>query len=501
MRHGPRARKFVAGAGALALAVVASACVVGIAPLPFGGGGSPTNIPVGAQAGSFNVPLSCTLPILGATTFVVTISGVTGTSLGPNQQFYLTGGHGSLQVPQALTNLGVSIGATSAVATLSDLEIDASGATPTSINAAATPLTIVTPVATGTTSSVDIPASGTLTIGPFTAGPSGQVELSMGAAVASIQLQNAAGPIAGTLSVNCAAPSPAVPLADITIGGASGQPTQKFNITVPTPTMPVGFVQGSLNIPLTCTITGAGTVTLAAELTGSLPAEIPGAGPFYFQDTSGILEIPASLVTALVATGASQASGAITDLEIDATGATPTALNAAATPITINPVALTSGKGINLPLPQSGVLTVGPFTAGAAGGALALSLGTAAGTLQPLDASGNPIGSALVLTCAAPSPAVTLHKDNITPTTVPVVQAILPATGPVAGGTSVTLTGTGFTAALGVNFGNVPAQFSVGSDTSITVTAPPHPAGAVDITVVGANGVSVTQAVDHYTYS
>ncbi len=502
MRHGPLRRKFVPAVGALTLALVASACVLGIAPLPLGGTASPTNIPLGAQAGSLNLPLSCALPIIGNTTFVVTMSGVAGTTLGPGQQFSLTGGHGSLQVPQALTNLGVSIGATKAAATLTDLEILAAGATPSSINAASPPLSVTAPVGTGVTSSVMIPASGTLTIGPFTAGPSGQVQISIGAAVASITLENASGPIGGTLSVNCTAPSPVVPLADITIGGPSGQAPQKFAISEPIPTMPVGFIQGSLNIPLNCALTGASALTMGAELTGTLPAELPAGSPFYFQDTSGVLEIPGSLVTALIAaTGAAQASGSITDLEIDATGATPTSMNAAAVPITINPVNLTAGQGLNLPLPQSGVLTVGPFTSGAAGGTTALSMGTATGTLQPADASGNPIGSPLTLSCDAPSPAVTLHADTITPATAPVVSAIAPAAGALAGGTKVTLTGTGFTGALAVNFGNAPAQFTVGSDTSITVTAPPHVAGPVDITVLGVNGLNVTQAVDHFTYS
>ncbi len=104
-------------------------------------------------------------------------------------------------------------------------------------------------------------------------------------------------------------------------------------------------------------------------------------------------------------------------------------------------MALTSGQALNLPLPQTGVLTVGPFTTatGTASGT-ALSLGTAVATIQPDDSSGNPVGSPLTLSCAAPSPPVVLHLDTVTPAAAPVVASIAPTAGAVAGGTAVTLT-------------------------------------------------------------
>lgn len=64
------------------------------------------------------------------------------------------------------------------------------------------------------------------------------------------------------------------------------------------------------------------------------------------------------------------------------------------------------------------------------------------------------------------------------------VDVIVPATGPVAGGTVVTITGVGLTGATGVKFG--PSQgvaFSVVADSTIHVTTPSRPAGAEDVTV------------------
>ena len=62
----------------------------------------------------------------------------------------------------------------------------------------------------------------------------------------------------------------------------------------------------------------------------------------------------------------------------------------------------------------------------------------------------------------------------------PAVTGIFPASGPAAGGTSVTITGTGFTGATGVCFGEGAAQpFTVDSATQITATSPPGQDGAL----------------------
>ncbi|MGH9901718.1 MAG: IPT/TIG domain-containing protein, partial [Pyrinomonadaceae bacterium] len=62
------------------------------------------------------------------------------------------------------------------------------------------------------------------------------------------------------------------------------------------------------------------------------------------------------------------------------------------------------------------------------------------------------------------------------------VSGITPDKGPTTGGTSVTLTGTGFMAEAAVTFGDVSATgIVVGEDgKSITAVTPPHPAGKVD---------------------
>jgi hypothetical protein len=83
----------------------------------------------------------------------------------------------------------------------------------------------------------------------------------------------------------------------------------------------------------------------------------------------------------------------------------------------------------------------------------------------------------------------------------PLVSAVSPPSGPVGGGTAITLTGNAFDNASGVKFGGVPASFVVNSNASITATAPAGTGGTqVDITVTGPGGTSSLSAADQFTY-
>lgn len=85
-------------------------------------------------------------------------------------------------------------------------------------------------------------------------------------------------------------------------------------------------------------------------------------------------------------------------------------------------------------------------------------------------------------------------------TSAPVVTAISPLTVAVAGGTSGTLSGTGFTGATAVNFGTVSAtSFTVVNDTTINFVSPPLAAGVSDVTIVTPIGTSALSTVDQVT--
>jgi hypothetical protein len=83
----------------------------------------------------------------------------------------------------------------------------------------------------------------------------------------------------------------------------------------------------------------------------------------------------------------------------------------------------------------------------------------------------------------------------------PTVTAVTPISGLTNGGQSVTITGSGFSAATGVFFGGVAAgSFTINSDTQITARTPANSAGTVDVTVTNPTGSSVTSGADQFQF-
>ncbi len=83
------------------------------------------------------------------------------------------------------------------------------------------------------------------------------------------------------------------------------------------------------------------------------------------------------------------------------------------------------------------------------------------------------------------------------------VTGVSPASGTTKGGTSVTITGTGFTAppaVTGVSFSSAAAQFTIDSGAQITATSPPG-TGTVHITVTTPAGTSAATAADQFSYT
>lgn len=174
------------------------------------------------------------------------------------------------------------------------------------------------------------------------------------------------------------------------------------------------------------------------------------------------------------------------------------------------------------------VTGVSPASGSTAGGTSLTVTGTgfvtaAGGTLIQLGATAaSSVSCASSTTCTATTPAgpagpvdvrVTANglQSAITSADVftyvvppPSVGLVQPNTGTVAGGTAVTITGTGFSSTSGattVKFGATAATgVSCTSTTICTATSPAGPAGPVDV-IVTVNGISSTPNVsDTFTY-
>ena len=86
----------------------------------------------------------------------------------------------------------------------------------------------------------------------------------------------------------------------------------------------------------------------------------------------------------------------------------------------------------------------------------------------------------------------------VAPGPPPTVTSVTPNAGTTAGGTSFTVTGTGFTGVSAVDVGKAPATFVVNSDTSLTAISPQEVAATYDVTTTNPNGTSATGIVDQF---
>ena len=142
-------------------------------------------------------------------------------------------------------------------------------------------------------------------------------------------------------------------------------------------------------------------------------------------------------------------------------------------------------------------------------GVTAVSFGTAAASNVIVESDSAVVATApahadgtvdvTVTNPAGTSAAVTADQFTYT-AAVPTVTAVSPATGPSGGGTTVTITGTGFSDATGVSFGSVAAtDVADVSATEITALAPAG-SGVVDVTVTSPAGTSAVSAADQFNY-
>jgi hypothetical protein len=166
------------------------------------------------------------------------------------------------------------------------------------------------------------------------------------------------------------------------------------------------------------------------------------------------------------------------------------------------------------------VTGISPSSGSTAGGATVVITGThlsgaTAVVFGATPATGFTVNSATQVTATAPAGAVGTvdvrvttvggtsaisGADQFTYVAGPTVSGISPTSGSTSGGTTVVVTGTGFTGATAVAFGGTAASgFTVDSATQITASAPAG-TGTVDVRVTTPSGTSATSAADQFTY-
>jgi hypothetical protein len=239
------------------------------------------------------------------------------------------------------------------------------------------------------------------------------------------------------------------------------------------------------------TITGSGFLNATGVSFGSTAASfiivsdssIVATAP---PEAAGTIDVTVSAYnTASAFTGADRYTYTAA-LAPSVTSVSPTSgSTAGGTSVTITGSAFTGATGVTF-----GGIPATSFTVNSDTSITAFSPAEAAGTVDIVVSS--PTGTSAVSS-----------SDHFTYTAAaaPSVTGVSPNSGSTAGGTVVTISGSGFTGVSAVNFGTVAAAFTFNSDTRITATAPAQAAGTIDVTVVTPSGTSATGSADHFTYT
>lgn len=229
--------------------------------------------------------------------------------------------------------------------------------------------------------------------------------------------------------------------------------------------------------------------------------------------------------TTVVITGTNLTGGTVT---FDGTAATCTVDSA--TQITCTSPSGTAGAvDVVVTTPDGSATSVGGFTYIAAptigsiipnsgptaGGTSVVITGTNLATTFHVEFGAAPasctVNSDTQITCTLPAHAAGLVDVDIstlggiatsvngfTYIPAPTITGLVPNSGPMAGGTTVVITGTGLATTFHVEFGATPASCTANSDTQITCTSPAHAAGPVDVDVSTIGGLA--SSTNGFTY-
>ncbi len=343
-------------------------------------------------------------------------------------------------------------------------------------------VTKVTPAAGPTSGGTKVVITGT----NFSAGAS----VDFGSAVVPSKTVTVDSPT----SITATAPSQTAGTVDVTVTDSDAKTSAISSgghflyVTAPTVTgvtPPAGPISGGTTVTITGTNFSAGA-------------------PVHFGSAAATTVTEVS-TTKIIATDPAHAAGKVTvTVSISGvTSATSPADQFTYVPApTVTKVTPTAG-------PTSGATTVTitgtNFSAGAS-----VHFGSAAATtvteVSPTEITAkDPAHTAATVTVTVTTPggtSATSAADHFTYVPAPTVTKVTPSSGPVVGGTLVTITGTNLTGANAVTFGSGKpgSNLTVVSATEVTTEDPSNPVATVTVTVTTAGGTSATSPADHFSY-
>ncbi len=284
---------------------------------------------------------------------------------------------------------------------------------------------------------------------------------------------------------------------------SSAAPCSGFGVTEISPA--VGFVTGGTTATIAgCGFSGAGTLTVTFG-SGS-PTTVTPASDESLTVTSPAATAPGDVTVTVrlhPATGADSV-------------ATTTFTYVAKPAITkIAPASGPEAGGTSVHVTGSALTQTGATTAVTFGGTAAASVSDMTGSsLKAVSPAGTGTQNVTVTVTLPGGETATSNGLPFLYVPAPTVTSVSPTSGPVAGGTDVTVTGTHFQPGAQVLFGpsdgstnlsddSTGRPVSVLSSTSILVTAPPGIVGATNVVVLnpdGQSGALKSGSAGHYTY-
>ena len=177
------------------------------------------------------------------------------------------------------------------------------------------------------------------------------------------------------------------------------------------------------------------------------------------------------------------------------------------TTATVAPTTTTWGRAVTYSATVSGTGGVPTGTVTFAVGQTILCTAQVVSGEASCTASSAPVGADTVAATYTGSSVFAGSADTVALTVLPpaagypTVTSVSRTSGPTSGGTSMTITGSGFTTVQQVRFGSTAAtSFVVRSQTQIQAVSPPHAAGTVSVTVTTSEGTTAPTRAGSFTF-
>nr|WP_228489028.1 IPT/TIG domain-containing protein [Raineyella fluvialis] len=312
------------------------------------------------------------------------------------------------------------------------------------------------------------------------------------------------GGVAGTgltvdsaTSLTVVAPAHAAGVVDVVVQTPGGQATKTGSFTYKVPPVPAPVVSGLS--PAEGDVGGGVKVTISGQnLTGATGVTFGGvAGTGLTVDSATSLTVVAPAHAAGVVDVVVQTPGG----QATKTGSFTYKVPPVPAPVVsgLSPAEGDVGGGVKVTISGQNLTgATGVTFGGVAGTGLTVDSATSLTVVAPAHAAG--VVDVVVQTPGGQATKTGSFTYKVPPVPAPVVSGLSPAEGDVGGGVKVTISGQNLTGATGVTFGGVAGTgLTVDSATSLTVVAPAHAAGVVDVVVQTPGGQATKTGSFTYT--